>query len=112
MPNPFYDVQKASDTDSFYLYKTGDRVRYRADGALEYLGRIDQQLKIRGFRIEPAEVETALESHPAIQQAVVVVKGNSADQKRLVAYLETVQTTKFCPLKPLEVRQFFAQKAS
>ncbi|MCG8312645.1 MAG: amino acid adenylation domain-containing protein [Pseudomonadales bacterium] len=64
------------------LYRTGDRVRLRHDGELEFLGRLDHQVKIRGFRIETGEIESALETHPSIQQAVVVVI-----EKQLTAYL-------------------------
>ena len=88
VPNPFYSVRQRSHSERFYLYKTGDRVRYRADGALEYLGRLDQQVKIRGFRIEPGEIESALATHPAVHKASVVVSGEEAEQKRLIAYLE------------------------
>ncbi len=54
------------------LYRTGDRGRWRRDGTLEYLGRIDHQVKVRGQRIEPGEIEHALETHPAVERAVVV----------------------------------------
>jgi amino acid adenylation domain-containing protein len=64
------------------LYRTGDLVRYRADGHLDFLGRIDQQVKVRGFRIELGEIEAALRQHPAIQTAAVVVW-----QEQLVAYV-------------------------
>ncbi|MEO1445314.1 MAG: AMP-binding protein, partial [Cyanobacteria bacterium J06635_11] len=68
------------------LYKTGDRVRYRLDGSLEFLGRFDQQIKIRGFRIETGEIETALSQHPVVQEAVVIAYGEGTD-KQLVAYV-------------------------
>jgi len=54
------------------LYRTGDLGRWRRDGTLEYLGRIDHQVKVRGQRIEPGEIEHALESHPAVERAVVM----------------------------------------
>jgi len=69
------------------LYKTGDLGRYRADGRIEFLGRIDSQVKIRGFRIELGEIEYAVAQHPAIKQAVVVAKEDAAGEKRLVAYV-------------------------
>jgi acyl-coenzyme A synthetase/AMP-(fatty) acid ligase len=55
------------------LYRTGDLARHRPDGAIEFLGRIDEQIKLRGFRIEPAEVRAALEEHPSVEQALVMV---------------------------------------
>lgn len=70
------------------LYKTGDLARYRPDGNIEFLGRIDHQVKIRGFRIELGEIETVLGQHPAIKNCVVVaLAGQAATDKRLVAYL-------------------------
>ncbi|RKH27986.1 non-ribosomal peptide synthetase, partial [Corallococcus sp. CA041A] len=68
------------------MYRTGDRVRYRLDGRLEYLGRIDFQVKVRGFRIELGEIEAALRRAPGLKDVVVVAKGEAAD-KRLVAYV-------------------------
>ncbi len=63
------------------MYRTGDVVRWRSDGQLEYLGRIDDQIKLRGVRIEPGEIETVLTSHPSVSSARVVVRAD-----RLVAY--------------------------
>ncbi|AUG09131.1 non-ribosomal peptide synthetase [Pseudomonas sp. S09G 359] len=68
------------------LYRTGDLVRQRADGLVEYLGRIDHQVKIRGFRIELGEIETRLLEHTAVREAVVLAV-DSPSGKQLVAYL-------------------------
>jgi amino acid adenylation domain-containing protein len=68
------------------LYRTGDRARWLASGALEFLGRTDDQVKIRGFRIEPGEVEAAIASHPSVREAAVVARGEGLE-RRLVAYV-------------------------
>ncbi|MDR9754671.1 amino acid adenylation domain-containing protein [Pseudomonas sp. SZMC_28357] len=68
------------------LYRTGDLARYRADGAIEYCGRIDHQVKIRGLRIELGEIEARLQEHPDVQEAVVLALDGPSG-KQLVAYL-------------------------
>lgn len=82
IPNLFY---KPDNCHSQFLYQTGDRARYLADGTIEYLGRLDNQVKVRGFRIELGEIETALNQHPHVQQAVVNCEDNG--NQRLVAYV-------------------------
>jgi amino acid adenylation domain-containing protein len=69
------------------LYKTGDLARYRSDGAIEFLGRIDSQVKIRGFRIELGEIETVLRQHPSVQESIVIAREDIRGDKRLVAYV-------------------------
>nr|WP_255217199.1 non-ribosomal peptide synthetase [Myxococcus sp. AM010] len=69
------------------LYRTGDRVRWLPEGTLQYLGRIDQQVKVRGFRIELGEIEAALRRHPDVREAVVLVREDGREGRRLVAYI-------------------------
>lgn len=73
------------------LYRTGDLGRWRPDGQLECLGRLDQQVKLRGFRIEPGEIETVLSEHPQISQSVVVLREDRPDEPQLVAYYVPAQ---------------------
>ncbi|WP_416233567.1 amino acid adenylation domain-containing protein [Cronbergia sp. UHCC 0137] len=81
------------------LYKTGDRARYRLDGNIEYLGRLDNQVKIRGFRIELGEIESVLNGHSAVKECVVIVR-----EKQLIAYFIPSDTT------PDNLREFLQQR--
>jgi amino acid adenylation domain-containing protein len=79
--NPF------SNRPNSKLYKTGDLVRYRADGNIEFLGRGDHQIKIRGFRVELEEIEQTLRQHAGVNDCVVVLCEDNDNDKRLVAYV-------------------------
>ncbi|MDF5712385.1 MAG: amino acid adenylation domain-containing protein, partial [Rhizonema sp. NSF051] len=81
IPNRF------SDQPGTHLYKTGDLARYLPNGEIEYIGRIDFQVKVRGFRIEVGEIEAHLSQHPAVRETVVIVRSDSADSQRIVAYI-------------------------
>ncbi|GAA1311319.1 amino acid adenylation domain-containing protein [Saccharothrix xinjiangensis] len=70
------------------MYATGDLVRWRADGQLEYLRRVDHQVKLRGFRVEPGEVEVALSAHPGVRAAVAVVREDRTGARQLIAYAQ------------------------
>ena len=81
VPHPY------SERAGARLYRTGDLARRRADGELEYLGRIDEQVKIRGFRIELGEIANALREQAGVRECVVLALGEAGEEKRLVAYL-------------------------
>jgi amino acid adenylation domain-containing protein len=81
VPSPFGQAPGAR------LYKTGDRARFVAEGNIEFLGRLDTQVKLRGFRVELEEIAAVLVDHPSVGEAVVVMRADLPDDKRLVAYL-------------------------
>ena len=89
------------------MYKTGDLVRYRPDGNLLFLGRLDHQVKIRGFRIELNEIEAALVAHPGIREAAVTVSEGNPGDRGLVAY---VVPRLAVTLTESQVRSFLKQK--
>ncbi|WP_338770039.1 amino acid adenylation domain-containing protein [Massilia sp. METH4] len=91
--------------DGSRMYRSGDKVRWRADGTLEFLGRMDEQVKIRGYRIEPAEIEAQLAVHDGVTGALVLPLGEGAE-KRLVAYVTVIDGS----VTPAVLREFLAQR--
>ena len=98
VPDPF------SGQPGERLYQTGDRARWRSDGTVELLGRLDGQVKIRGFRVETGEVESVLARHPAVRQAAVVAR-DGAGGKALTAYVTLSE-----PLPPAALQSFLRER--
>jgi amino acid adenylation domain-containing protein len=88
------------------FYKTGDLVRWRSDGVLEFVGRADSQVKVRGFRIELGEIEAALARHPGVREAAAVAPVDASGDRRLVAYFAP---TNGKPPSADELRRFLGQ---
>jgi non-ribosomal peptide synthetase component F len=93
VPNPFSTAPNAR------MYRTGDRCRYRADGTIEYLGRIDNQVKLRGFRIELGEIESVLNQHESVRQSLAVVREDTPGNPQLVAYVVAGEAAKDLPVQ-------------
>ncbi len=103
LPDPFSSKAGAR------IYRTGDSIRQRPDGTLDFLGRMDRQAKIRGYRIEPAEIEAVLRDYPGLQSAAVVVRDHLGG-RRLIAYLVPSAAGSNGDFNPAEVKEFLRQK--
>ena len=101
VPHPF------SKDPGARLYRTGDLARYLQNGDIEYLSRADYQVKIRGFRVELREIESVLSQHPSVRDCIIMVREGPSDEKRLVAYLISNQTT---ALSISDLRNFMREK--
>jgi amino acid adenylation domain-containing protein len=103
VPHPF------GEAGGERLYRTGDVARYREDGAIEFIGRLDEQVKVRGYRIELGEIENALTTHPAVAESAVLARTDEeGTEKWLVGYLVLDQSTE--PPSVGELRQYLQQQ--
>jgi amino acid adenylation domain-containing protein len=101
IPHPF------SESGGERVYRTGDMARYREDGEIEYLGRMDHQVKVRGFRVELGEIEAVLRQHPKISEVVVMVREEVLGDRRIVAYLVSPEAK---DLSISDIRRFLRDK--
>jgi acyl carrier protein len=100
LPNPY--GRKGGER----FYRTGDAARYRADGNIDFLGRVDEQVKIRGFRIELGEIEAVLAQHASVRESVVVTRDDGRGSQRLVAYVVSNNGD----VRTDELREFLQEK--
>lgn len=104
VPDPFSDVPGSR------LYRTGDLARFLADGSVDYLGRIDDQLKIRGFRVEPGEIEAVLIEDSSVREAAVLAVGDTSESRRLVAFVVPESAGEGRDEVPAELRERLRQR--
>lgn len=97
-----------SEDPSVHLYRTGDLCRYRENGFLEFIGRMDRQVKIRGFRVEMGEIESAIKAYPGISQTIAVSNRPTGESISIVIYYTVMDSTKVPPVE--ELRDFMAQR--
>ena len=108
VPDPFDGAARSVGGSAARLYRTGDRGRWRSDGAIEFLGRLDDQVKVRGVRVEPGEVASVLSRHPSLVEAAVVAIDEPAGGTWLAAYVVPREGSP--PLTEAALRSFAASE--